>query len=57
MAGRFRSQNLKSKEEETSLLSEAPPKAIQYNTTLNGVEKSSRNGSSGGKYMYNVRSW
>ena len=32
MAGRFRSQNLKSKEEETSLLSEAPPKAIQYNT-------------------------
>ena len=49
MAGRFRSQNLKSKEEETSLLSEAPPKAIQYNTTLNGVEKSSRNGSSGGR--------
>ena len=32
MAGRFRSQNLKGKEEETSLLSEAPPKAIQYNT-------------------------
>ena len=32
MAGRFRSQNLKSKEEGTSLLSEDTPKAIQYNT-------------------------
>ena len=42
MAGRFRSP--KSKKEETSLVSEATPKA-----TLNGVEKSSRNGSSDGK--------
>ena len=42
MAGRFRSP--KSKEEETSLVSEATPK-----TTQNGEEKSSRNGSSDGK--------
>ena len=44
LAGRFRSP--KSKEEETSLMSEATPK--QHNTTLKGVEKSSRNGSSDG---------
>ena len=30
MAGRFRSQNLKSKEEETSLLSEATPKVEKW---------------------------
>ena len=45
MAGRFRSP--KSKEEETSLVSEQLRK--QHNTTLNGVEKSSRSGSSDGK--------
>ena len=45
MAGRFRSP--KSKEEETSLVSEATPK--QHNTTVNGIEKTSGNGSSKGK--------
>ena len=45
MAGWFRSP--KSKEEETSLVSEQLRK--QHNTTLNGVEKSSRSGSSNGK--------
>ena len=45
MAGRFRSP--KSKEEDTSLVSEATPKATQYNTKW--VEKSSRNGTSDGK--------
>ena len=44
MAGRFRSP--KSKEEETSLVSEATP---IHNTTQNGEEKSSRNGSSDDK--------
>ena len=47
MAGRFRSP--KSKEEETRLVSNAAAK--QHNTTLNGVEKSSRNGSSDGKII------
>ena len=47
MAGRFRSP--KSKGEETSLVSE--PLQKQHNTTLNGVEKSSRNGSSNGKII------
>ena len=45
MAGWFCSP--KSKEEETSLVSEQLRK--QHNTTLNGVEKSSRSGSSDGK--------
>ena len=45
MAGRFRFP--KSKEEETSRLSE--PLRKQHNTTLNGAEKSLRNGSSDGK--------
>ena len=60
MAGRFRSP--KSKEEETSLLSELRSHSestiqyntiqyntIQHNTILNGVEKSLRNGSSDSK--------
>jgi len=38
------------KKEETSLVSEATPKATQYNTKLTkAVEKSSRKGSSDGK--------
>ena len=45
MAGWFRS--LKSKEEEINPVSE--PLRKQHNTTLNGVENSSRNGSSDGR--------
>ena len=52
MAGRFRSP--KSKEEETSLVSEATPKATQYNTkraeSLRGMAPGTA------KYMCNVRS-
>ena len=46
MAGWFRPPKSK-EQEETSLVSE--PLRKQHNTTLNGVENSSRNGSSDGK--------